>query len=55
MSKQNKPPDSTDRAEDTDFARAFDRIVSALERGSIDELAAVLTCDPALNPRGSDA
>ena len=42
MSKQNKPPESTDRAEDADLARTFDRFVSALERGDIDELAAAL-------------
>jgi hypothetical protein len=46
MSKQNKVRNSTDSAEDTDLARAFDRIVSALQRGDVDELAAALSEEP---------
>jgi hypothetical protein len=42
MRKQNKPPDNADSAEDADLARTFERFITALERGDIEELAAAL-------------
>jgi hypothetical protein len=47
MSVQNKPPGSTESAEDAALARTFERFINALERGDIEELAAALGQVPA--------
>jgi hypothetical protein len=42
MSVQNKPPGSTDSAEDADLARLYEAVLRVLEGDNIDELATAL-------------